>query len=498
MLRKLLLFAGPLIAALLLVSPAHAEWRRAESVNFILYGDQSEAALRARLLQLEDFDRLLRMLTAVDEPPAANKLPIYIVSGHRELDAIRDLPPGTAGFYTATPFGIAAFVDSSAEAGGNVLLFHEYAHHFLLKTGAAYPAWYVEGFAEYFSTVRFSAGAIDIGLLYEGRADTVLNGVWLPVERLLSGGTDGLSEEQVSAFYAQSWVLVHYFYSNQERQAALGRLLVALRRQPPAEALRSATGLTFETLGTELRRYVAGGRVTYRHMTRASAAASPAVTVMPLPPSAADMMLFEAALRIGPPAGDGADFLRRVREAAARHPDDPLAMRVLAHAELLRGDAAVADRLLDRLLAAAPGDAELLYLKGMRYLIAAENNRPPEDAAALARQWFTRAFAANPNHFQTLYRFVESLRREPEFLSDNSRNAFLLAHRLAPQVSEITMNAAILLMMRGEYRDAIILLRPIAETPHDSGLARRARRMIGEAEARRQPAGPGLGEATPH
>ena len=75
---------------------------------------------------------------------------------------------------------------------------------------------------------------------------------------------------------------------------------------------------------------------------------------------------------------------------------------------------------------------------------------------------------------------------EREFGSENTANVLLLAHQLAPQVSEITMNAARLLISRREYDDAKALLRPLAADPHNAGLAEAARRMM--EQARRAPA----------
>lgn len=105
---------GLALLTLLAAAPARAEWRRAESPNFILYGTISEAQLRQRILQLEDFDRLMRVATSVSAPPAPNKLHIYLVNGRDELTAIQSVPPGIAGFYMATTDGIAAFVDIRA------------------------------------------------------------------------------------------------------------------------------------------------------------------------------------------------------------------------------------------------------------------------------------------------------------------------------------------------------------------------------------------------
>jgi hypothetical protein len=471
-------------------TPARAEWRRAESPNFVLYGNMSESALRERILLLEDFDRLLRTLTPGEEEPAPNRLHIYIVSGIQALRVIHPVQDGIAGYYIASPDGILAMVDGSQLEAGNHILFHEYAHHFMRQNSTApYPAWFVEGFAEYFSTVRFTARKIDIGNVSPGRVYAVQEGQWLPMERILSGGPTGLNEAAQSAYYAQSWLLTHYFYSTPQRQAVLNRLLAAQTRSSPMEALQSATGFTPVALTRELRSYIGGGSIRYRQMDRA-AATPPAVTITALPPSGGDLILYEAALRKGVSDENGPVYLQRIRAIAARYPDDALAMRVLAHIELRFGDGAVADRLLDRLLAASPNDAELLYLKGMRWLIAAEGDNPLENAAATARSWFGRAQRADPNHYQTLFRYAQSLRGEAAFMSENTSNALLLAHQLAPQVVTITFNAAALLISRREHAHAIALLMPLVASPHDPTLSRAARELVERAQAEMRAAQP--------
>ena len=478
---------GLLLLMLAAAAPARAEWRRAESPNFVLYGDLSERLLRERVLLLEDFDRLMRSLTAGEEPPAAVKLHVYILPGPAELRQVRDVPPGIAGFYSGSDYGVAVYIDGREAVRGQNILFHEYAHHFMRQnTVNAYPAWYVEGFAEYFATVRFTERRIDIGNFDPGRARVLLEGRWLPMERMLAGGIEGLDREAIGAFYAQCWLLVHYFYSSPERQAVLARLLPALRRAAPAEALQAAAGLTPQGLTDELRRYIRGGTLQYRQMQRASADAPPAVAVTVLPASAADMMLFAARLRVGIRDEDRAAFLTQLRAAAARHADDPFATRVLAEAEALYGDGAAADRLLDRLLAASPNDVELLYFKGMRYRAVIYGDNPPDDTEAVdaaARLWFGRARAANPNHFQTLLRLAEARRGTEEYRSQDTVDMLLRAHVLAPQVLSITMNAASLLMTRRRYEEAIALLAPVALNPHEGGAARAAREMIGRAQA---------------
>lgn len=469
--------------ALLWTFPAKAAWLRAESPNFILYGNLSETELRQRILRLEDFDHLLRIMIAVTDPTSPNKLHVYVVANGRDLRTIHPIGPGFSGFYTATPDGVGAFIDNSDEVSGNEILLHEYAHHFMMQYRPnAYPAWYVEGFAEYFETARFSERRIDIGTASPGTAYLVMQHQWLPMDQVLYGHPQSLQGDAVGQFYAQAWILVHYFYSTPERQAALGHYLVAARSDNRG-ALQAATGMDIAGLTQELGRYIAHGRIDFRRMTRAEGETPPPVTVTSLPRGADDLIVYEAALRIGISDQQGPDYLARIRAAAARHDGDPFAQRVLAHAELLYGDSAAADRLLDPLIAAAPHDAELLYLKGMRYLVAAEREENWEADARTARTWFGRAHQADENHYQTLFRYAQSLRRDRQYDSENNLNVLLLAHQLAPQVAAITMNAAALLIGRHDYAIAVPLLRPLAGDPHDASLAHAAQEMIGQAEA---------------
>jgi hypothetical protein len=479
-------------------TPAQAEWRRAESPNFVLYGNLSESSLRARILLLEDFDKLLRTLTSSDEPANLNKLHIYITDGPDSLRSIRELPPGAAGFYAVSTAGIAAFVDGREEGKGNTILFHEYVHHFMRANSSnTWPTWYSEGFAEYFATVRIGSRRIDIGNFDAGRTGSLEAMEWLPLERVLGHGISGLTREQIQQYYAQAWLLTHYLYSTPERQQLLRRLLAAQRRTADAAAaLQLAGGPTLAELTAELRRYFRAGSIQYRQMERASNATPPPVTVTVLPPSAGDLILVEGALRIGIPEENRQPTLERVRAVAAHYPGDPLAARVLAHLELLYGDPAAADRLLDPLLQAQPDNGELLYLKGLRWWTAANSEHPPENADAQARIWFERAQAADDTHFQTLYRLAESRRGTDDYVSAATGALLERAHMLAPQVPEITMNTAIMLMSLHRYDEAIRMLRPLALSPHDEGLSRTAAGLMAQAMNARNRPGPGVDEAS--
>ncbi len=74
---------------LVLAAPAQAAWKEASSDNFIVYSDGSETELVNFTQRVERFDRVLRIMTGLQQPPAPVKVRIYLVDNDsvvREMD----------------------------------------------------------------------------------------------------------------------------------------------------------------------------------------------------------------------------------------------------------------------------------------------------------------------------------------------------------------------------------------------------------------------------
>lgn len=477
-------------ASLLTAAPAWAEWRKAESPNFILYSQSSEAKAREQAALLEDYHQFLRLLTGVTEPPAPNKLRVYLVRGRGQLRLVRNVPEGVAGFYTANGDGIAAFVDDRGGGwgGSEEILFHEIAHHFMLQyRPSAYPAWFIEGFAEYVMTAEFKDRFIEYGQPSANRAGWLRNARWLPFEKILFEGVPKNPQDR-ALFYAQSWLLSHYMMRDDARREKFRAYLTAIANGiAPRQAFTEQFG-ELRAFERSVQTYAAR-QMTYTRITRASAATPPAVKLETLPQSAETLLLADANMHVGVGPAYVPALLERVRSEARKYPDDPYARRILAKAETLYGDAGAGERMVDMLLAAAPNDGELLYLKGMHFLRAgrsAAGDAKPQ-LFKQARSWFVRAHKADKFHVPTLARYGESLTTDPKFDSDNTLEVLLLARELAPQVSELSMNAANLLLLRGRFKEAENILLPLASHPHNPGLAAAAQALLERARARQKP-----------
>ncbi|MEY2928108.1 MAG: hypothetical protein RL367_2585 [Pseudomonadota bacterium] len=212
-----------------LCTQAHAEWIRAETDHFDCYSDGSEAALRADAMRLERFDAAARVVVGLPPSRPGAKLKVYFVGS---VNTVQRLYPGpekrVAGFYLTQPSGAFAVVprnlsDERQGLSNTVAMFHEYTHHLMYQYfPAAYPAWYVEGFAEFLSNAKIAEdGSAKLGLADHARASTLLNEVGLPIDKIFSSAVGDLRSDQTNNFYGQSWALVHLLTLNAQRKGQL-------------------------------------------------------------------------------------------------------------------------------------------------------------------------------------------------------------------------------------------------------------------------------------
>ncbi|WP_380875320.1 hypothetical protein ACFB49_04180 [Sphingomonas sp. DBB INV C78] len=487
MARTIIALGLALLMAVVAIQPAQARWLQAETANFRIYSEGSEAQLRKFAVMLEDYDQVLRMMTGGTAQPAPAKLDIYLVSGTGQLRIIRPVVQSVAGFYMARWGSIAAFAirRDGIGLGGEDVLLHEYAHHFMMQYyPVAYPVWYVEGFAEFMMTANLTDSSIEVGRFNLNRAYWLTSKTWLPMERVLDGDLMGLSADQLPLFYAQSWLVVHWAFRTPGKQAALHRYLAARAKgEDGATAFQREMGMDYKAFARELRRY-AGGKLTYVRFTRPSEREAVSVAITPLPPAADELLLPRAAIRLGPDRARGAILLEQVRREAVRYPADPFAMSVLAAAELDFGSRSAGTELLDKLIAGGARDGETLFLRGYAELVAARRLEGEARAPYYlkSRKWFARAFRANPNYVPALMAYVESRSLQP--MDDNTLNVLLRAQALAPQVDIIRFDATIALLRKKQFDAAAGMIEPLAANPHGGRPARFARDLLARARER--------------
>lgn len=449
-------------------APAWARWLEARSANFIVYSDGSEAELRASVLRLEDHDRLLRVLTDTATPPSGARLKVYLVRAHKRLTEVFEAPERMAGAYIPRAGGTAALAIRSQRLGegGEDVLRHEYAHHFMMRYHPAYyPKWYSEGFAEYLMTATFRGDHAEVGLPNISRALTLVRGAWTPIDQVLFGAPVK-SQAQQFQFYAESWLLTHYLFSDDARHAQLTTYLAALQRgEEPRAAFGRAFGSSPVKLDADLQRYRDGG-LGYGVVALTPRKGPIEITIRTLPDGAEDLLLPDLRLTLGL-GGEKAQTvtLARVRALAAKAPQDAFAQRVLARAEIVAGDRATGAAAVERLLASSPDDADLLYLRGLAEFLAGRDDIDAQAARfAAARPWFERALAADADHYPSAFRLAQCERDAGE--DAKALTHLLLAQANAPLVGDITSTAAQALAEAGRKPEAERMMAPLRASAH--------------------------------
>lgn len=485
-LRAVALLAATCV--MLAAAPAQAQWRKATSEHFVVYGDTSEGALRNYTQKVERFDHLLRTwFRPRDSDLIAPRLPIYLADGRAEMLKIwPDMPANVGGFYTPGEERIFAVTGGTGPDNDHTL-FHEYAHHYMQQnlTGA-YPGWFVEGFAEYFATADLSPGRMRVGLHNPGRMNSLTMGAnsWMPMDQVLKSRSYDTGSRG-HFYYAQSWALTHYLMSTPERRQMLGLYLTAVMDgRDPVEALNGTINRTPAQLQDDVRRYITG---SINFLSQAHDFPVAEVTVERLSPAESDLIWLDLRLARFVPEPLRAGNLAEAQRIAGRYPGDPLAARVLAqaHLDMQQPDEAVA--VMRPVVESHPDDPLGLRFFGSALMDAGDKADEAGDSArrdALyveARGALARAYAADAMDYRTYLALARNRNGAATYPSDNDLAILRTGVELAPQVSSLRYSAAQAMMYRGRYAEAVLYLQPLANNPHGGDRLTELRDLLREA-----------------
>ncbi|PVM90075.1 hypothetical protein DDF67_10725 [Caulobacter endophyticus] len=470
-------------------------WIRGESEHFIVYSDRSENLIRRYVTMLEDFDGVLRRIHGKTDVETPRKLPLYLLSGSRQL---RRVMPGAderlQGVYLTgmEDIFVLAIRDDSNQYdrnNGDDTVLHEYTHHFMMQYFPdAYPGWLVEGLAEYYKTIDLQMKKVQIGDFSRGRAHSLLNDKWLPVSDLLSKRPSQFERDDVLTFYAQSWLLTHYVWSDRERRRKLQTYLDMVRDHgDPMASWTKVYGQDGPALEKALRTYM-NKPLLAMNLTREPP--TPQIAFTRLPAGADDLILEIQRLKGGVPKADAPALLAKFQEGAAKRPGEFYSRLALARAEIDLGDRAKGEAILKTLLEERPADLEALQIMAYSRLETARrmarNPADREQAKAIyadAAVYLGRAHKVDGDNFLTLYGYAEtkSMDREP---SQNTLNVVYRAASIAPQNPVIRTNAARLFIRAKQYEIAREMLEPVAGNPHGGPQARRAAQLLSTLEGK--------------
>lgn len=465
MFRKLLL-------AVLLLCPtvAAAQWKKAESNHFIVYGTMGEERLRSWALRLEKLHLTQKTMTGLGEEPKTIKVKVYVVDSFDDVQKTMPFPSqGVAGYYSASPRGPYTVIstESNADRGfsSRFVLFHELTHHFMFQYfNATYPLWYVEGFADFIGTtsIKDDSNTVRMGDAAATRYITFATTSWYPVRKLLEARSYDDLGERVDILYAEGWLLTHYLHFGGKRDGQLEKYLVAINKGKPfAEAAKEAFGdldkLDGELQAYSKRRGLPGQSITFKPIALGD------VVVTPVPAAQNEMMLYDIRLHAGVRRDEGPRFAERVRRDAMRFPNDAFAQQLRAEADYMADDDADLNAAVDRWLALAPNDPKAMLFDGLRKARALKAAKSTDKAAwAAARAPIAAATRLTQDDPQIFKGYYDTFVMEGASPSSGAQQGLFRALELVPQDDELRYQLAADFERRGMLEDASNTIRPAA------------------------------------
>ena len=376
-------------------APASAKWARATSDHFEIYAEMPPAALEKMATRLEQFDGAMRFLHHTDAgtgAKGANRVTLYVandIAAVRKLSGNRNI----AGFYLPRASGSVAFTPRIGDVGGmpQIVLFHEYAHHFLLGNyAAAYPAWFSEGYAEFVSTTAFERAFVQLGGAAQHRAYGLLSAKPLPAATLFATGQQ-LTVDQRDVMYARGWLLTHYLMFDPVRGKQLSQYLVALNAGTPSIAAATAAFGDLRALDKALDTYLRQPRIPGLRIPYDKLPVAPVVATM-LSPGAEAMVELRMRSERGVDRTTAAPIFARAAKIAAAYPDDALAQGWLAEMAYDAGYDDAAEAAADRAFAADPASRQAMLYKAQVLMRRAAIARSTDAKTwSAARRWIVKA-----------------------------------------------------------------------------------------------------------
>lgn len=380
---------------------------------------------------------------------------------------------------------------------------------------AAYPGWYVEGFAEIIGTASFEKpGMITFGKAAKHREAEMRYTNRYPAAKMVDGRYLKERRDAENWGYDDAWALAHYLTFSEERKGQLGAYLNAINAGKSFEEAAAAFG-DLNRLSRDLNVYIDGGSVPYktpvlppevmkapdiRTLTVAEAEyIDPTIEMervtriwtrdqydawvkhqekkkKPIKKDFDTYFAEESAIRD--------KWMKALDAKVARLPNDLVSWTVKAHAECMATYYAQCQTSADRALALQPESWEAMLRKGQA-LLGLTKSAPEAERKTLvkeARKWVLKANAVNPGAHEPLLLYYQSFAAEERKPSDDAIASLEQVVDTIPQIDEPRLMLGRELIARGRLADARKRLKPLAYSPHESMEQAAAMALLEEME----------------
>ena len=346
-------------------------WKQLRTPAFTIVGDAPESVLNEIRTDLEAFRAAVRQAVPAFNFSSPVQTSVVVFKDNAEFSSFkprdsRGKPmPNVGGYFYTRPYGNFIVFGSAGQPFDLRLIFHEYTHYLVHRSGRPLPGWMDEGLSDFYSTFkRRWQGKTVLGWPSAERLAALRNRTFIPVRTIVTPQPDQMEEiwrspGRIGQYYAESWALVHYLIV--ERKASISSYLDALGdARSQDEAFRRAFGVDLDTINRELQTYV----------RRFSFSALVAEPVDDASPTVQATRMREADVRLlrGRLLGDSSAYAEAESElqaALALDPEDIDARIELARNMSQRDRRSEAVALLDEIVKAAPSHPPAHYFHGV-------------------------------------------------------------------------------------------------------------------------------------
>jgi tetratricopeptide (TPR) repeat protein len=284
-------------------SLAHADgpqWVEVRSPHFSVFTDAGEKRGRETAMRFEQMRAVFATLMTKANVNLPVPLQIVAFRNTKEMRQFAPLwhgkPTEVAGLFQGGEDRSFIMLDMSVENPWQVV-FHEYAHQLMNGNLAQQlDPWFEEGFAEYFSSIEVDNKEARVGKVPDYTYLVLQQSSMMKVADLFKvrqySQTYNESGDHRTVFYAESSILVHYLYDNQQ----LGKVKTYfdLRTNKSAgveDAIQQAFGMSPVQFDKTLQEYVRSGHFKYYSLPTPPNIASGGYTVATVPaPDASAVM----------------------------------------------------------------------------------------------------------------------------------------------------------------------------------------------------------------
>ena len=473
-------------AAIFAVPVSAADWHLAETEHFTIYSRDSKSSTEEFARELERLDEVLRIISGVGPDdgslPPSSKVVVFRFGQLKDMAALAGAPgSGIGGFFIPRASGSYAFVPrrentsydrsnqgrvSGMSLDPKAVLFHEYVHYFMYQhRNAPYPAWYREGFAEVFSTLRSEGDRFVIGDAPSWRSLEIM-AVDIDLEEMFAP-PEKPNRYRVARTYGHGWLLSSLLNFTPERRPQITDYVTRLARgEDRIEAAKASFG-DLDVLEKELDAYrrSAAKVLKIKYMNPEE----PEVSIRPLREDEEARIDLMIESKVGVDEKAAAKQLPKARALAAQFPQSVPVLMAATEVEFDNKNYAEAEALAQRVLALDPKMTEAAI-----YFANSALMRSQDDPAmmATARERFIAANAMENDHPVPLYGYYLTYVLSDEEAPSSAKAALESAYQYAPFDTGIRTSLVHMFLLEDEVGIAKALLNPLIQTGHGTREAR--------------------------